>query len=110
MSKGIAAICLLSFLVLQYGKLASYWECRLSAASAAAICECEKTLLDSTREGMADSSATAIAKEKTEESYLWEISVKNVSAQKPVNHTPSSLYHSMIPEDHTRHIFQPPRA
>ena len=110
MSKGIAAICMLCFLALQYGKLASYWDCRLSADSAAAICECEKTLLDSHNEGASDSSATAIAKEKTEESYLWELSVKNVSAQKPVNHTPSSLYHSMIPEDHTKNIFQPPRA
>lgn len=110
MSKGIAVICLFTFIALQYGKLASYWECRLSAESAAAICECEKTLLDTHKEGMSSSAATAIAKEKTEESYLWEISVKNLSAQTPVNHTPSSLYHSMIPEDHTQYIFQPPRA
>lgn len=110
MSKGIAVICLLSFLALQYGKLASYWKCRLSAESVAAICECEKTLLDTHKEGMSSSAATTIAKEKTEECYLWEISVKHLSAQTPVNHTPSSLYHSMIPEDHTQHIFQPPRA
>ena len=96
-------------MILQYGKLASYWECRMSAASAAAYCDCEKLLLDSHQQGTNDNAPTAIAKEKTEECYLWEISVNNV-AQQPVHHTPSSLYLSWIPGDHTKNIFQPPKV
>lgn len=110
MSKGIAVICLFTFLALQYGKLASYWKCRLSAESATAYCECEKYLLDTHEKDVPENAATAIAKEKTEESYLWEISIKKLPVQQPVNHTPSSLYCSLIPEDHSKNIFQPPRV
>jgi hypothetical protein len=110
MSKGIAVICLFTFLALQYGKLASYWQCRLSAESAAAYCECEKYLLDTHQKGQTENSATGIAKEKTEESYIWEITIKKVSTEQPVNNTPSSLYQPLIPQDHTKNIFQPPRA
>lgn len=109
MSKGIAVICMLSFLVLQYGKLASYWQCRLSAASFAAYCECEKYLMDVHKKGVSDTAPTAIAKEKTEESYLWELSVKKPGGSIPGNHTSSSLYRFLIPEDHSKGIFQPPR-
>ena len=98
------------FLALQYGKLASYWGCRLSAESAAAYCECEKYILDTHQKGVPENAATAIAKEKTEESYLWEFSVKKMTVQQLVHNTPSSLYQGLIPEDHTKNIFQPPRA
>jgi hypothetical protein len=108
--KGIAAICLFTFLALQFGKVASYWKCKLSAATLAAYCECEKSLLDVHKPGAPDSAPTAIAKEKTEETYLWVVSAKNNLAYIPANHTPSYLYQSLIPEDHTRNIFQPPRA
>jgi hypothetical protein len=110
MNKGIAAIFLITFLALQYGKLASYWQCRLSAKSAAAYCECEKYLLDTHQKDVPKNAATAIAKEKTEECYQWEIAIKKISAQQPVNNTPSSLYCNLIPEDHSKKIFQPPRV
>src|SRR5262245_50391242 len=110
MSKPIAVICLFCFLALQYGKLASYWKCQLSAESSAAYCECEKYLLDTHEKGVPENAATAIAKEKTEECYFWDFSVKKLAAQQPVVNSPSSLYQSLIPEDHTNNIFQPPRA
>jgi hypothetical protein len=100
----------LTFLALQFGKVASYWKCRLSAETAAAYCECEKGLLDVHKPGAPGSAATAIAKEKAEETYLWDLSVKNNLVYIPANHTPFSLYQSLIPEDHTKNIFQPPRA
>ena len=110
MSKPIAAICLFCFLALQYGKLASYWSCRLSAESMAAYCECEKYLVDTHEKGSPTNAATAIAKEKTEESYLWEFSVRSLLPQRPVDNTNPSLYPGLIPQDHTKNIFQPPRA
>ncbi len=110
MSKGIAFICLFTFLALQYGKLASYWHCRLTAASAAALCDCEKYFVDTHQEGIGDSSSTAIAKEKTDECYQWEYHARIDHKVKPVNISPSPLYLSLIPEDHTSNIFQPPKA
>lgn len=110
MSKGIAFICLVTFFALQYGKLASYWHCRLTAASTAAICECEKFLVDTHKEGIGDSSATAIAKEKTDDSYQWEYPTIINGKVKPINSIPSPLYLSLTPEDHTSNIFQPPKA
>jgi hypothetical protein len=109
MSKSIASICLFCFLALQYGKLASYWQCRLSAESEAAYCECETYLLDTHEKGVPENAATAIAKEKTEECYLWDLSVKKLAAQQQVQYTPSSLYRNLVPGDHTKNIFQPPR-
>ena len=73
-------------------------------------CECEKYLLDTHQQGQSENAATAIAKEKTEESYLWEIAIKKISTEQPVNNTPSFLYQALIPEDHTKNIFQPPRV
>jgi hypothetical protein len=110
MSKPIAIICMFCFLALQYGKLASYWQCRMSAESVAAYCECEKYLIDTTQKGVPENAATAIAKEKTEECYFWDLSAKKLAAQQPVTYTPSALYQGMIPEDHTKNIFQPPRV
>ena len=110
MSKPIAAICLFCFLALQYGKLASYYKCRLSAESNAAYCECEKYWMDTHQKDRPSNAATAIAKEKTEESYTWEFSVNKITAEQPAPHTPSSLYRTLVPEDHTKNIFQPPRV
>ena len=110
MSKAIATICLISFFALQYGKLASYWQCRLSAESFAAYCECEKYLLDTHEEDAPYNAATAIAKQKTEESYLWQVTVTGPATQQPIKNSPSSLYMTLLPEDHTRNIFQPPRV
>jgi hypothetical protein len=86
-----ASILVLTFLVLQYGKLASYWECRMSAASYAEYCECQKLLVDTHEKGNTETAPTAIAKEQ------------------PVQHTPSSQYLSWIPGDHSQVVFQPPK-
>jgi hypothetical protein len=103
-----ASILVLTFLVLQYGKLASYWECRMSAASYAEYCECQKLLVDTHEKGNTETAPTAIAKEKTDESYQWETHVNNI-AEQPVQHTPSSQYLSWIPGDHSQVVFQPPK-
>lgn len=109
MRKGITFFCLFSFLVLQYGKLVSYWQCRLLVSTTTEYCECEKYLDDHTEKGALNNATPTISKEKSEENFLWHTGVKSAE-QNPPNNTPSSPYHSLIPEDHSKNIFHPPQG
>jgi hypothetical protein len=106
MRKLIAIICLTAFIALQYGKIVSYWHCRLAAATV--HCDCEKKWLDHTDKD--HPTPVMIAKEKAEEVFLTH----EVSLYQPAiitsNNKKQPLYCSLIPAGHTRSIFQPPRV
>ncbi|QEC42702.1 hypothetical protein [Pseudobacter ginsenosidimutans] len=44
MQRLTALLLLICFFAIQYGRIMSYWECRLMAATAAAKCDCEKIM------------------------------------------------------------------
>jgi hypothetical protein len=104
MRKFITVICLFAFVALQYGKLVSYWHCRLMAP---VNCDCQKTLT-----GHSDkdhpASPVMVAKEKAEEVFLaHEITVHPLPLIS-TNNCNKSLYQALIPADHTVSIFHPP--
>jgi membrane-bound acyltransferase YfiQ involved in biofilm formation len=107
MRKLIAVICLTAFVALQYGKVISYWHCRLAAVTV--TCDCEKTLLDHHSE-KDHPTPLMIAKEKAAEVFL----VHEVAAFKPtlvpITTINRSVGQSLFPADPARTIFQPPRA
>jgi hypothetical protein len=107
MRKGIAIICLTVFIALQYGKLVSYWHCRYIVVNKAA-CDCEKLLTDHNKDGSPHATAAIPAKDKAEENYCCD---ETIAQQTPLNtsiiHIP--VYTSLIPDDHSSGIFQPPR-
>jgi hypothetical protein len=109
MRKTVAILCLASFFALQYGKLVSYWHCKINAVVAAAICDCEKRLVDIHKEGTPQANATATAKEKYEETYLfheWQVTPTQLPV---VLNSNIPVYVALIPQDYTEAIFQPPR-
>lgn len=106
MRKLITIICLIAFIALQYGKVVSYWHCRLSAPP---TCDCQKTLTGHTDK---DHPATPvmIAKEKAEEVFLAHETTLHLPSLTITNNCTQSLYQSLVPADHTASIFQPPRC
>lgn len=106
MRKSITIICLIAFVALQYGKVVSYWHCRLAAT---VNCDCEKKLVVHTDKE--HHAPVMIAKEKAEEVFLaHEALITNQPAIIATVNSKQSLYQSLIPADHTASIFQPPRS
>lgn len=106
MRKLIAFTCLIIFTLLQYGKVISYWHCRVAAP---ADCDCAKQLTQ-----YPDKEHThtplLIAKEKTEEVYLYhEAAIPFFGAPASID-VPAGDYQAMIPAGYTASIFQPPRS
>lgn len=101
-----AIICLTAFFALQYGKLVSYWHCRIINISAAAPCDCVKQLMDVHKDSTPHSATTL--KEKTEEIFLFHETPQ--SWPLPVTHTTFiTAYIEVLPKTFTTAIFQPPR-
>ena len=101
-----AIICLTAFFALQYGKLVSYWQCRVTALYTSTRCDCIQQLLDKNTDHTPHASATL--KEKTveitlfyEQAQSWQLPAM------PVKH--EMAYTEIIPRLHTSAIFQPPR-
>jgi hypothetical protein len=92
---------------LQYGKVISYWHCRLAAATAS--CGCELQLLDHHSE-KDHPTPVMIAKEKTQEAFLAHEAVSYKPALQITTIINRSINPSLIPADHTTTIFQPPRV
>lgn len=105
MRKLIAIICLISFVALQYGKVVSYWHCRLAAP---VNCGCDKKLVDHTDKD--HPTPVTIAKEKAEEVFLSHEAMLSNPPVIITTNSKQSLYRSLIPADHTAAIFQPPRV
>ena len=102
-----AIICLTAFLALQYGKLVSYWHCKLASIYTSTNCDCVKQLLDQHKDGT--HHATSTIKEKTEDIVFFHELVQ--SWQSPVIPISYEMaYLQVIPETATATIFQPPRS
>src|SRR3954471_13578597 len=70
-----AIICLTAFFALQYGKLVSYWHCRIASIYSATSCDCVQQLLDNHKDSAHHSST--LLKEKTEEVVLFHEQLTN---------------------------------
>ena len=106
MRKLITIICLIAFIALQYGKVVSYWHCRLTAPP---NCDCQKTLTGHTGKDH-DATPLMIAKEKAEEVFLAHETFLHLPPVITINNCKQGLYRSLVPSDHTASIFQPPRG
>jgi len=110
MRKAVALICFITFFALQYSKLVSYWNCKVTAAILTAICDCEKKIIDIHNSDTAHSGATSLIKNTTEENYVFH-EVSTPPAQLPVIiNSNIPVYVAVIPQNHTDAIFQPPRV
>jgi hypothetical protein len=106
MQKFIAIVCLIAFFALQYGKLVSYWHCRMVSITAATPCDCVKQLLDVHKDNIPHTAATV--KEKTEEIVLFY--EPQLSGELPIVETSYTIaYIDVMPENHTGSVFLPPR-
>jgi len=101
-------ICLTAFFALQYGKLISYWHCRLINISSAAPCDCIKQLLDVHKEDT--SHPTATLKEKTEDIVLFHEQPQPNRQPVATIVTHTIAYISFTPQSGSSPVFQPPRA
>ena len=106
MRKPITIICLIAFIALQYGKVVSYWHCKLTAP---VNCDCQKTVLAGHTEKDHATIPIAIAREKAEEVYLAYAYIIQLPEIITANNCQQSGYRSLMPADHTTSIFQPPR-
>ncbi|OQP63014.1 hypothetical protein [Niastella populi] len=101
-----AFICLTVFFALQYGKLASYWQCRFASLYTSTRCDCVQQLLD--KDANSSQLPSATLKEKTVEITLFHEQIQQwQSPAIPLTH--EMAYTGIIPAIHTATIFQPPR-
>jgi hypothetical protein len=103
-----AILCLVAVFALQYGKLVSYWHCRINTIASAVRCDCEKKLVDQHPNGDTHTATALTAKEKTEEIVL--LFETDEICQVPAvcaDHIPA--YTGLVPKIYTAAIFQPPR-
>jgi len=101
-------ICFTAFFALQYGKLISYYHCRIITLTSTAPCDCVKQLLDAHKDGTTHTTATV--KEKTEEIWLFH-EQPEYSCEPPLtNFIYETRYINVIPEMYTVPVFQPPRV
>ena len=93
----VAVIFLLAFFCLQYGKLVSYWQCRIRVR-----CDCEKILANT-------HTADALSvNTKTEEIVVFYEADEQIVIR-PLRVTYTSFYTDHLPNIYTSPIFQPPR-
>ena len=101
-----AIICLTAFFALQYGKLVSYWHCRIASIYTATACDCVQQLLDNHKD--TSHHASTILKEKTEEVVLFH---EQYSSWTPTE--TAVIYEianiDITPYTYSPSIFQPPR-
>jgi len=103
-----AILCFICFFAIQYGRIMSYWECRLKAASTAAKCECEKIIKIAADKGHI--SVTGPIKTITEEVY--DHAICHLPGHTAVARTTTSFPLTVSPlhEADANGIFQPPRV
>jgi hypothetical protein len=103
-----AILCFTAFFALQYGKLISYWHCRIVSISSAAPCDCVQQLLDTHKDDA--KHATATLKEKTEDVVLFYEPVQQTNTV-DITCTAYPMAHTYaIPQTSTGSVFQPPRV
>jgi hypothetical protein len=109
MRRVTALLLLICFFAIQYGRIMSYWECRLMASTAAAKCDCEKIMAQSDdKQGhfAASSPVKGISEEVYDHAYY---SLPGQLAIAPASNT-ISLQATPLCDASTNGIFQPPRC
>jgi hypothetical protein len=107
MRKLLALICLTAFVALQYGKVISYWHCRLSTVTI--TCDCDKKLLDH-HDRKDHPTPLMIAKEKAAEVFISHEVAIFTPHWEPLTTINRSVDQSLFPSDPAHTIFQPPRV
>ena len=105
----IAIVCLSIFFTMQYGKLVSYWRCKINAAVSAVHCDCEK-IMNHTAHSAVGHPATMIAQEKLEEVYVLHGVHTLNKPQIVIIHNNFPSFTDALPEGRTIAVFQPPRS
>ena len=111
MNKLIATFFLMSFAVVQYGKLVSYWNCKITKSSDPQVvkCDCEKILDTSTSLGDLNLQAEGPISLKAEECVLRH-SVLQLQREKSEISSPTVARLSFSPfTGHAGLVFQPPK-
>ena len=109
MQRLIALLLLICFFAIQYGRIMSYWECRLMAVTAAAKCDCEKIMAqaDDKKGHFAASFPTkGISEEVYDQAYCR---LPGLLAIAPASNI-ISLQASPLADADAKGIFQPPRC
>lgn len=104
-----ALLLLICFFAIQYGRIMSYWECRLMATTAAAKCDCEKIMAqaDDKKGHFAASFPTKGISEEVYDHTYYSLPGLLALAPDSNNFPPVD---SPIPDAGTKGIFQPPRC
>jgi hypothetical protein len=108
MRRVTALLLLICFFAIQYGRIMSYWECRLMAPTAAAKCDCEKIMAQSDdKQGhfAASSPVKGISEEVYDHAYC---SLPGLLAIAPASN--NFLQATPLCDASTNGIFQPPRC
>lgn len=96
------------FFAIQYGRIMSYWECRLRATTTAAKCDCEKIMAyadDKKLHYAASFPVKGVSEEVYDHAYYSLLGLLAIAPAKisiPATATP-------LPDAITYGIFQPPR-
>lgn len=108
MRRVTALLLLVCFFAIQYGRIMSYWECRLKATTAAAKCDCEKIMAqaDDKKGHFAASSVKGISEEVYDHAYC---SLPGLLAIAPANNIFPQVQ-SPLSHASAKGIFQPPRC
>ncbi|WP_127130164.1 hypothetical protein [Pseudoflavitalea rhizosphaerae] len=104
-----ALLLLICFFAIQYGRIMSYWECRLMATTAAAKCDCEKIMAqaDDKKGHFATSFPTkGISEEVYDHSYCSLPGLLAIAPESKI--IPPAA--SPLSDASAKGIFQPPRC
>src|SRR5215831_6028948 len=111
MRKATAILLLSVFFSMQYGKVISYWHCRIiNTVDPSTPCDCEKILSSLPADSPIQSSSATVSKEKNEEVNLFaeKVTLKVSVPATTIIHVSRNA--SLIPLNHSEAIFQPPRC
>jgi hypothetical protein len=104
-----AILLLICFFAIQYGRIMSYWECRLRAATTAAKCDCEKIMAQADDKKLhyaASFPVKGIFEEVYDHAYCSlpaPLAIAPAGTSIPLTDTP-------LPDAAAYGIFQPPRC
>jgi len=109
MRKLTALICLIAFFALQYGKVVSYWHCRVvNTITTTASCDCEKNYADKESHNNSHDTAIHFAKEKTEEAYCSQVNTGCTAPVTIISSNHYTAYTCFIPVAPVNAVFHPP--
>lgn len=106
-----ATVLLILFCTMQYGKLISYWNCKVTNSSdpVAVQCDCEKILTDTNGDDDSNVMARVQKADKAWDFYHVNIPVKISDFNFSFISAIRKALISLIPGDFHLSVFQPPR-